>query len=301
MRILLAGGGTLLALAAGAVAAFWHFNSFEGIGGRKRLLLVSVEEEQQMGAEAYGQLLATEPVLCEDGPASCPRGAGEASEAIEAIGARLAEAARTWEAEGAPMTIAGRGPTGLPRWGALSERMDWQFTLIQSDMPNAFALPGGYVAVYTGILPTAETREGLAVIISHEIGHVLARHGAERMSQQTLVRAGQVVVSLLLGGESIETQRLVLGALGAGAQFGVLLPFSRNHEAEADMIGLELMVRACFDPREAPHLWERMSALGGGSRPPEILSTHPNPEARALAFEAVMPAAVAEYERRCST
>lgn len=197
------------------------------------------------------------------------------------------------------MTVLGNAEGKLPAWGSLADKFDWQFNVIASDTPNAFALPGGYVAVYTGLLPVVENPDGLAAVMGHEIGHALARHGAERMSQQQLVQFGQVAAGAVVGDMGYDAQRMVAGVFGMGAQVGVLLPFSRTHESEADMIGLELLVRACFDPREAPRLWERMAKLGDGSRPADILSTHPDPEARARAFEQVMPTAIAVYEAKC--
>jgi predicted Zn-dependent protease len=135
--------------------------------------------------------------------------------------------------------------------------------------------------------------------MGHEIGHALARHGAERMSQQQVMQIGQVAAGAVFGDMGADAQRTVMGAFGMGAQVGVLLPFSREHESEADMIGLELLVRSCFDPREAPRLWERMAQLGGGGGQPEMLSTHPDPAARALAFDEMMPTAIAVYEKKC--
>jgi predicted Zn-dependent protease len=197
------------------------------------------------------------------------------------------------------MTVLGEAVGRLPSWGSLADKFDWQFNVIESDTPNAFALPGGYVAVYTGLLPVADNADGLAAVMGHEIGHALARHGAERMSQQQLMQFGQVAAGAMVGDMGYEAQRMIAGVFGMGAEVGLLLPFSRTHESEADMIGLELLVRACFDPREAPRLWERMAQLSGGDRPPAILSTHPDPEARARAFEKVMPTAIAVYEQRC--
>lgn len=282
------------------IAVYWFSNQQEGlVTGRKQMITVSVDDEVRLGREAYLQLLQQEPILCSRGQ-SCTTEAGEVVGVIKQIGERIARAAEEWEAEGAPMTVLGETEGKLPKWGSLADKFDWQFNVIQSETPNAFALPGGYVAFYTGILPTAENVDGIAVIMGHEIGHALARHGAERMSQQQAMQFGQMAVAVAFGDQDYNTQRAVLGAFGMGAQVGVLLPFSRAHESEADIIGLELVVRACFDPREAPKLWERMAKLGGGERAPDILSTHPNPEARAKAFQDVMPTAVAEYERRCA-
>ncbi len=304
MRVRRGGGiGGRLILIAGiiaAIAVFWFSNQQEGlVTGRKQLITMGVADEVRLGQQSFMQILQSEPVLCGQGAASCPVQAGEVVRTIEDIGARIARAAVEWEAEGAPMTVLGETEGGLPSWGSLADKFDWTFVVIQSDTPNAFALPGGYVAFYTGILPTAENVDGIATIMGHEIGHALARHGAERMSQQQVMQMGQMAVGVAMGDMSADMQRMVMGAFGAGAQVGVLMPFSRAHESEADMIGLELLVRACFDPREAPRLWGRMAELGGGASQPEMLSTHPDPGARAKAFEAVMPQAVAVYEQRC--
>ena len=295
-------GGRLpiLLLIVAGMAVYWFMNQQEGVTGRKQMITMGLQQEVQMGRDSYLQLLQSEPVACaQGGLGGCSVADGENVKAIQEVGRRIAEAAREWEAEGAPMTIQGDTVGGLPSWGTLADKFDWQFNLIKSDTPNAFCLPGGYVAFYEGILPTAQNVNGVAVIMGHEVGHALARHGAERMSQQQLMQVGQMAVGASLGDMPVETQRMVMGAMGAGAQVGVLLPFSRAHESEADMIGLELLVRACYDPREAPRLWERMAELGGGERPPPFMSTHPDPAERGKAFEAVMPQAVALYEQRC--
>ncbi|MBI1340130.1 M48 family metalloprotease [bacterium] len=282
------------------LAAYWFSNQKEGlVTGRKQMITIGLEEEVQMGFQAYSELLQTEPVLCGRGANTCSVEDGETVRAIQEVGRRIAQAAIDWEAEGAPMTVLGEETARLPPWGSLADKFDWSFNVIQSDTPNAFCLPGGYVAFYTGILPTAANIDGVAVIMGHEVGHALARHGAERVSQQKLMQIGQMAAGAAIGDMPVAQQRMIMGAMGAGAQFGVLLPFSRAHESEADMIGLELLVRACYDPREAPLLWGRMVELGGGERPPEILSTHPDPEARMTRFEEVMPQAIAVYERRC--
>jgi metalloendopeptidase OMA1, mitochondrial len=290
--------GLILLVVLGLVI-WWFSNQKEGLIGRSQMITVSLSDEMQLGQQAYAQLLASEPILCSRGASTCDPRNGAVVSSVQRIGARIRDAALEWEAEGAPMTVLGDAEGKLPSWGSLADKFDWQFNVIESDEMNAFALPGGYVAVYTGILPVAANENGLAAIMGHEIGHALARHGAERMSQQQLMQFGQIAAGAVVGDMGYEAQRMVAGMFGMGAQVGVLLPFSRTHESEADMIGLELLVRACFDPREAPRLWERMAELGGGARPPDILSTHPDPAARARAFEEVMPTALAVYEQRC--
>lgn len=294
----LGGRALILVVIVIGIAVYWFTNQQTGLIGRKQMITMGVEDEVNLGRQAYMQILQSEPLLCANG-GSCPAGAGEVVDVVNEVGQRIKKAALEWEAEGAPMTVQGVAQNQLPAWGSLADKFDWQFAVIQSDQPNAFALPGGYVAFYTGILPTAENVDGIAVIMGHEIGHALARHGAERMSQQQAMQFGQLAVGLAVGDMPVETQRMVIGAMGAGAQVGVLLPFSRAHESEADMIGLELLVRACYDPREAPLLWERMAKLGGGSSQPGMLSTHPNPQERAAAFQQVMPNAIALYEKKC--
>jgi predicted Zn-dependent protease len=138
--------------------------------------------------------------------------------------------------------------------------------------------------VYTGIVPVAQTEEGLATVLGHEIGHALAHHGAERMAQQQLVRLGQAAVAQSLSDLDPRQQREIMGLLGAGSQFGILLPFSRKHESEADHIGLLLMAAAGYDPNEAIHFWKRMESVGGGKRS-EFTSTHPSHEHRARDLE----------------
>jgi predicted Zn-dependent protease len=292
--------GLILLVVVGLVV-WWFSNQKEGLIGRSQMITVSLADEMNLGQQAYAQLLASEPVLCGGRASACSLQDGQLVTAVQQIGARIRDAALEWEAEGAPMTVLGDTKGKLPSWGSLADKFNWQFNVIASDMPNAFALPGGYVAVYTGLLPVTQNADGLAAVMGHEIGHALARHGAERMSQQQMMQFGQLAAGAVFGDMGYEAQRTVAGVFGMGAQVGVLLPFSRAHESEADLIGLELLVRACFDPREAPRLWQRMAQLGGGSRPPDILSTHPDPEARARAFEDVMPTALEVYRQRCGS
>jgi predicted Zn-dependent protease len=290
--------GLILIIIIGMVV-WWFANQKQGITGRNQMITLGVAEEVQLGQQAYMQLLQSEPVLCGQDARSCNAEQGEVVRLVQEIGGRIRDAAIEWEREGAPMTVLGEEGGSLPGWGSLADKFDWQFVVIASDTVNAFALPGGYTAVYTGILPVAANEDGLAAVMGHEIGHALARHGAERVSQQQVMQIGQLAAGAVFGDMGAGAQRAVMGAFGMGAQVGVLLPFSRDHESEADMIGLELLVRACFDPREAPRLWERMAGLGGGGGGSDMLSTHPDPAARAQAFEEVMPTAIAVYEKRC--
>jgi len=177
---------------------------------------------------------------------------------------------------------------------------DWAVNVIDSDQANAFALPGGYSAVYTGLIPIAENENGIAVIMGHEIAHALAHHGAERMAQQNMQRIVGAGVSLGAGGMDYGAQQAVMGVFGGISQYGFALPFSRKHETEADEIGLWIVARACYDPREAPLLWERMGA-SAGANPPEFQSTHPSPQTRVEDFRRWMPKAIEIYNQNCPT
>jgi predicted Zn-dependent protease len=174
----------------------------------------------------------------------------------------------------------------------------WEFNLIEDDkMVNAWCMPGGKVAVYTGILPIAKDETGLAVVMGHEVAHAMAKHGNERMSEALLIQLGGVGLSAALAKQPSETQQIFLGAYGVTANVGVMLPYSRVHESEADRIGLLLMAKAGYDPREAIPFWQRMNAKGG-SRPPEFLSTHPAPDTRIKDINTHIPEAMKHYKAR---
>jgi predicted Zn-dependent protease len=165
----------------------------------------------------------------------------------------------------------------------------WEFTLIDEPQTiNAFCMPGGKVVVYTGIMPIAENEEGLAVILAHEVAHAIAKHGNERMSQKSLVNAGGLLLNETLKTSPEETRQLFGGVYGLGTTLGVLLPYSRDHESEADHIGLILMKKAGYDPRAAIDFWKRMSAHAGGKSSPEFLSTHPSDETRIANIKAAI-------------
>jgi predicted Zn-dependent protease len=174
----------------------------------------------------------------------------------------------------------------------------WEFNLIEDDkVVNAWCMPGGKVAVYTGILPLTRDDTGLAVVMGHEVAHAMAKHGNERMSEALLVQLGGASLSLALSKEPALTQQIFMGVYGAGAQMGIMLPYSRLHESEADRIGLVLMSKAGYDPREAVPFWQRMNEKGG-SRPPEFLSTHPAPETRIKDIKSHIQEAMKYYKER---
>lgn len=185
------------------------------------------------------------------------------------------------------------------RIAAVIDRPDyrWEFAVIDEPTVNAFALPGGKVAFYNGILPICMDENGIATVMGHEVAHVLARHGAERLSQEQIVSVGEMALLTGLLGRNPEAQDAMMRAYGLGAQLGILLPYSRKHELEADEIGLILMAKAGYDPRGAVAFWRRMNDAKKGGGPPEFLSTHPSDEKRIQRLESLVPKAM-EYYRR---
>ncbi|MCC5855928.1 MAG: M48 family metallopeptidase [Idiomarina sp.] len=174
---------------------------------------------------------------------------------------------------------------------------DWEVAVFDEDVVNAFALPGGYMGVYTGMMKLAQNEHQLAAVMGHEVGHVIAEHGGERVSSQLVFTAGMVGADILLSDRPPAQRNLMLASLGVGAQVGVMLPFSRRHESEADEIGMDLMARAGFNPEESVRLWERMAELGGGGGP-QFLSTHPAPQTRIRDLGRQLPDVMPLYEER---
>jgi predicted Zn-dependent protease len=208
---------------------------------RSQFMVMSESDDLKLGAAAYQQVLKKEKIV-HDPQITAP---------VQEVGRRIAAAADKPDYQ-------------------------WEFTVIDDPkQANAFCLPGGKVAVYTGIFPIAKDEAGLATVIGHEVAHALARHGAERMSTGLALQAAGAAVAIATGGQSAATQQAVMAAYGLGAQYGVALPFSRSQESEADRIGLILMAKAGYDPRAALGLWRRMEQYAGGKGPPEWLSTHP--------------------------
>ena len=171
----------------------------------------------------------------------------------------------------------------------------WEVELFEEKTANAFALPGGKIGVHTGLLEVATTPGQLAAVLGHEVGHVLDRHGNARVSQQTLAQTGMQLGAILLGADTPQKQGL-MAALGLGVQYGVLLPYGRGQESAADMIGLDLMARAGFDPNESVTLWQNM-ARAGGAAPPEFLSTHPSSTTRISQLQAEIPKLLPVYHQ----
>ena len=246
----------------------------------------STDEEVQLGAQAFDQVVGD----AQSQGALLPADA-QVSTQIRSIAQRLIE--RVPDVTDA---LAKSNGTETPQ---NFRNFQWDVAVIQSDQVNAFCLPGGKMAVYTGLIPVAQNQDAMAVVMGHEIAHALLRHGSQRMAQQKLVQMGQMAAGVALGGMDPGQQRAIMGALGAGAQYGFILPYGRNHESQADQVGLMLAAAACFDPHEAIPLWQRMAQLGGGERPPEFASTHPDPENRMAHLQQLMPQAEAFYKQYC--
>lgn len=183
----------------------------------------------------------------------------------------------------------------LPLLAAAGEKASrWEVSVFNDDTPNAFALPGNKIGVHTGMIKLAQTPDQLAAVIGHEIGHVQAKHGAERVSMNVVTQTGQQLTEATL--QNSQAGQLALAAIGMGAQFGLILPYSRKHESEADYIGLELMAKAGFNPEHSIQLWQVMAQYAGGNAPPEFMSTHPSDQTRIKQLSAAMPKALALYQ-----
>ncbi len=209
------------------------------------------------------------------------------SEMITRVGQRIAVAAERW--------LNANGYQGY------LDDYKWEYKLIQSDQVNAWCMPGGKIAFYTGILPIAQNETGIAAIMGHEVAHALANHGQQRMSSGMLQQLGGIGVAVATGNESPEKQQIWMQAYGLTTTVAGVLPFSRSHETEADEIGIILMAIAGYNPDEASELWKRMKANSGGQAPPEFLSTHPSSDSRIANLKSLAPKAKAESKKYCVT
>lgn len=231
--------------------------------GRQQLRFIPQDLEFSMGEQSYAQVLSESPSSVNARWISV----------VERVGQRLA-------------SVSGRPD------------FRWEFRLLASQKQNAFCLPGGKVAVYEGILPVCQNEAGLSVVMSHEIAHAIARHGAERMSQQTTVQGAGAILGMALQNTTQMTRDLAMQVYGTGSQVGLLLPYNRKHESEADEIGMTLMARAGYDPNEAPRFWSRFSQISQSQAQatPEWLSTHPADWRRASELAAKLPQATQIYQ-----
>jgi predicted Zn-dependent protease len=231
--------------------------------GKTERVALSTDQEEALGLQAYREVLSTADVI----------ESGSQAETVRRVAQRVAS-----------------------QTGKAASDFNWQVSLVNSPQINAFCLPGGKIVVYTGILRVAETEAGLATVIGHEVAHATARHGAQRVFRNQLAQTALVGASFALGDMDYQQRQTIMALLGAGAQYGVLLPFGREHEVEADQMGLLYMARAGYDPRESVPFWERMGQAGGNA-PPEFLSTHPSHGTRIESLREFMPRAIEEYEK----
>ncbi len=270
----------LLGFAAYAAISWMSSKKVDPYTGAAAHYGATPEEEAQLGAQAYAQVLGDAQQQNALEPAS-----DQASQQVRAIAQRLI--ARVPQVAADLAAEHGQPTPDLSNY-------QWDVNVIQSQEANAFCLPGGKIAVYTGILPVARNADALAIVLGHEISHALLRHGAQRMAQQKLVQLGQTAVGM--SGVDQNT----MAALGAGLQYGVVLPYSRNQESQADEVGLMLAAAACYDPAQAVPLWQRMGQLDGGQRTPEFASDHPDPANRMQALQDLQPRAQAFHQKYCS-
>jgi predicted Zn-dependent protease len=234
------------------------------VTGRSQLILLPEGSELQMGLSSYEQILKKSKVSTD----------AHATEQVTRVGRRIAEA------------------TGRTDYA-------WEFKVLEDKQANAFCLPGGKVAVYTGLLPITADDAGLGAVLGHEVAHAVARHGGERVSQTLLVQTGLAATQVALSRNDPRTVQAVTSLLGAGATVGVLLPWGRAQESEADRLGLIYMAKAGYHPSAARDLWVRMGRLAKGKQqPPELLSTHPAPATRIRDIEGWLPEALQHYSPR---
>lgn len=244
------------------------------VSGRKQFKLVSEQELQQMALQEYRQFLSTNPVVS----ASADRDA----EMVRRIGNRLAAAVTSYYQS---QNLSGS-----------LEGYSWEFNLVNNKEANAWCMPGGKVVVYSGLLPITQNEAALANVLGHEITHAVFQHGNERMSQGLVQQLGGAALSVAVANQPAQTQNLFMQAYGIGTTVGVMLPFSRNQEYEADRYGIRWAAMAGYNPREAVALWERMMKMSQGNRPPEFLSTHPAEQKRIDQLNKYMPEALKYYK-----
>ncbi|MFK7738633.1 MAG: M48 family metallopeptidase [Pirellulaceae bacterium] len=251
----------------GAVAGIAGCGCFSGcktapVTGRRQLMLIPEQNEVQMGQQAFAEALESEG-------SSAP---SKFQPLVERVAKQIAD-------------VSGR------------TEYEWEARCVASPEKNAYALPGGKIVVYEGILPVCENEAGLAVVMSHEVAHVLARHGGERMSQQAAVNGVRTAVGYAMRNKEQVTKDLWMKAYGMASEYGVVLPYSRKHESEADHIGVMLMAQAGYDPTEAPRFWTRFSRSNTGTETPEFLSTHPSDDTRASDLEKLLPDSIETYRQ----
>ncbi len=247
------------------------------VTGRKQMLLVSDSEVLTSSLQEYGEFMKT-----------APKSTNKAGTAlVQKVGQNIANAVETYmKANGLESTLANYA---------------WEFNLVKSDEVNAFCMPGGKIVVYEGILPVTQDETGLAVVLGHEVAHAVAKHANERMSQQVAAQYGSAGLGMVLGGASSTVQTVASSVYGLGAQYGVMLPFSRKQELEADKLGLIFMAMAGYNPSQAEAFWVRMSQNSGGGTTQEFASTHPSDATRIQKIQENLPEAMSYYKGSAAT
>lgn len=255
---------------------FLNACAVNSLTGKSQLSLVSDNEIINSAKDQYGEFLKKSKVI---DPISSKDAA-----LVERVGDKLVNAINKYYTE-KNMQIQLDGYT-------------WEYHLIEENQVNAWCMPGGKIVVYTGILPLTNNEASLAIVLGHEVSHALLNHGKKRMSEQMMQQVGAHALSLLTQNKSKESQDLFLKSYGIGTEIGVMLPFSRQDELEADKYGLVFAAMAGYDPRQAIAFWERMSKQSAGQKPPEILSTHPSDEKRIEYIKAYLPEALKYFENK---
>ena len=241
------------------------------VTGRKQLNFIPAGEMQSMSYTSYKDFLSQNKLSTD----------AQKIAMVKTVGQRIQKAVEQYMAQ--------------KNLSSKLSGFQWEFNLVEDPMINAWCMPGGKVVVYTGILPVVQDDKGLAVVLGHEIAHAIANHGGERMTQEMAVQTGGTVLSVALQSKPALTQQLFMQAFNVGSQVGVLLPYSRMHESEADHMGLIFMAMAGYDPNSAVGFWQRMKAQGG-QKPAEIMSTHPSDARRIANIQKLMPEAMTYYK-----
>ena len=254
------------------VFLMWYGCSSVPVTGRKQLSFIPASEMNSLAASSYKETLSSSRLSSN----------AEQTATLKRVGGRISKAVEQYMHDNNKSSAI--------------KGFQWEFNLIDDPQVNAWCMPGGRVAFYTGILPICQNDAGIAVVMGHEIAHAVANHSGERMSQELIVQMGGIGLATALQQKSAQTQQIALSVFGVGTQVGAILPYSRLHEFEADKLGVIFMAMAGYDPNEAPKFWERMQALSGGNAPPQFLSTHPSDSKRISELKAAIPEAMKYYK-----
>jgi predicted Zn-dependent protease len=248
--------------------------SKNALTGKKQFTLLPEAELQNMATQQYQQFLSSNKVVATSN--------NRDAEMVKRVGNRIIKSVEDYYAQkGISNELAG---------------FKWEVNLVEDKAVNAWCMPGGKIVVYTGILPITQNEAALAAVMGHEVSHALLRHGNQRMSQGLIQQLGGVALAVAVANKPQQTQELFMGAYGVGSTVGVMLPFSRNHELQADKYGLIWTAMAGYNPQEAIGLWERMEKASNGQKPPEFLSTHPSEGRRIEEIKKAMPEAMKYYK-----